>query len=259
MAGCSRAWAARPSARRTPTTCARWPPGRATSPPTGCCAASAATATATEGLRRLGARASTFPASTSSGRRWRRRVVSRRVTTARDLGRMLLVAPLARRRRARRPSPPPASPSTRRGSAIGWLAASRAARRQRRPDRGRAWRPARSSPRRTAGSARPASPRPSSTARRVPRSSAGHDLRRRRRLAGAAQRAGRPGRGAPTMSGMRLGVLDQSPVAEGSSGAAALRETVALARLTEEPRLRALLGGRAPRRTAPGGREPRGR
>lgn len=36
------------------------------------------------------------------------------------------------------------------------------------------------------------------------------------------------------MSVMRLGVLDQSPVPEGSSGAAALRETVALARLTEE-------------------------
>jgi luciferase family oxidoreductase group 1 len=36
------------------------------------------------------------------------------------------------------------------------------------------------------------------------------------------------------MSGMRLGVLDQSPVSEGSSGAAALRETVALARLAEE-------------------------
>ncbi|HTI34678.1 MAG TPA: MsnO8 family LLM class oxidoreductase, partial [Miltoncostaea sp.] len=32
---------------------------------------------------------------------------------------------------------------------------------------------------------------------------------------------------------MRLGVLDQSPVSEGSSGADALRETVALAQLTE--------------------------
>ena len=32
---------------------------------------------------------------------------------------------------------------------------------------------------------------------------------------------------------MRLGVLDQSPVSEGSTGAAALRETVALARLTD--------------------------
>jgi luciferase family oxidoreductase group 1 len=36
------------------------------------------------------------------------------------------------------------------------------------------------------------------------------------------------------MSGMRLGVLDQSPVSEGSSGAAALRGTVALARLAED-------------------------
>lgn len=36
------------------------------------------------------------------------------------------------------------------------------------------------------------------------------------------------------MSVMRLGVLDQSPVPEGSSGAAALRATVALARRTEE-------------------------
>jgi luciferase family oxidoreductase group 1 len=36
------------------------------------------------------------------------------------------------------------------------------------------------------------------------------------------------------MSPMRLGVLDQSPVAEGSNGADALRETIALARLTED-------------------------
>jgi luciferase family oxidoreductase group 1 len=36
------------------------------------------------------------------------------------------------------------------------------------------------------------------------------------------------------MSPMRLGVLDQSPVAEGSTGADALRATIALARLTED-------------------------
>jgi luciferase family oxidoreductase group 1 len=35
------------------------------------------------------------------------------------------------------------------------------------------------------------------------------------------------------MSGMRLGILDQSPVAEGSTGAASLRETVELARLVD--------------------------
>jgi beta-lactamase class A len=47
-------------------------------------------ATATEGLRRLGARASTFPGEYIVGTQVAPPVVSRRVTTARDLGRMLL-------------------------------------------------------------------------------------------------------------------------------------------------------------------------
>ncbi len=47
-------------------------------------------ATATEGLRRLGATASTFPGEYIVGTQVAPPVVSRRVTTARDLGRMLL-------------------------------------------------------------------------------------------------------------------------------------------------------------------------
>ena len=48
---------------------------------------------------------------------------------------------------------------------------------------------------------------------------------------------------------MLLSVLDQSPIAEGSTGAQALRNTIDLARLDRSARLPPLLGGRAPRRT----------
>ena len=45
----------------------------------------------------------------------------------------------------------------------------------------------------------------------------------------------------------KLSVLDQSPIAEGSTGAQALHNTIDLARLTEVARLPPLLGRRAPR------------
>ena len=54
-----------------------------------------------------------------------------------------------------------------------------------------------------------------------------------RRPAGARRRRWARGSRRSYDDGVRLGVLDQSPVSEGSTGAAALRETVALARLTD--------------------------
>ena len=56
---------------------------------------------------------------------------------------------------------------------------------------------------------------------------------------------------------MRISVLDQSPISEGSSGADALRHSIDLARLADSPGLLPLLGCRASRHADARVREPR--
>jgi len=59
-------------------------------------------------------------------------------------------------------------------------------------------------------------------------------------------------------SPLLLSVLDQSPIAEGSTGAQALRNTIDLARLCDELGYHRYLGRRAPRRADARGTQPRG-